>query len=304
VAAAFELNGSAGGLAAAAAVAASGPGAGANLWDFGRKTVAGAVSSFAPSPAGPFEAAPASAAGIRFIRVSSGASVPLHFASLLPGVGQTAGVSASATAGQLAKNQMGNGLAPFSPDAHDPVDPHFGFTEGERYTLKWAPNGQRDKPGGSCSGDVGFDPGGSSDRGYLDVGQGSGNSALRSAIVNNNFFLPNELVVGGPLPMMVPGEKNTNTAIAERFAQDTDVTSTTYSDYHGNGRRILIVVVNDHDPGSPRVAGFAAMFLPPDACGPNNTDPCCAEYIGPAVLGGDQRGGSTTGGTYAVELVD
>jgi hypothetical protein len=168
--------------------------------------------------------------------------------------------------------------------------------------LKWAPNGERNKPGGSCPGDAGFDPGGNSDRGYLDVGQGTGNAALRSAVFNGDYFLPEPLYPGGPMPMMIPGEKNTNEALAERIASDTDTASGAYAAYHGNGRRILLMAVNDHAPENARVAGFAAFFLPPVPCGPKNTSPCCAEYIGPAVFAGTRRGAASGGGLYAVQL--
>jgi Flp pilus assembly protein TadG len=301
-AAAFQLDGTANGITLAASAAATGPPGAPNRWDFGARTVTGVVSTFAQTPTGPFVASPAAAPGYRFVRVEATVAVPGYFSRILPGNRSTNPVSAHAISGQFLRNSLGNGMEPFSPDAHDPADPDFGFERGVQYTLKWAPNGSRDKPGGSCAGDVGFDPGGSSDRGYLNIGQGSGDAALRSVIVNNDYMLPNPLVVGGPLPMMVPGEKNTNGALLARLSQDTDITSPTYSTYHGNGRRILICVVNDHAPENPRVAGFGAFLLPPTPCGPKNTDPCCAEYIGPAVFGGTRRGGSTTGGLYAIQL--
>jgi hypothetical protein len=299
-AAAFQLDGTAAGFTRAASAAASGPPGSPNRWDFGARAVKGVVSTFAQAPAGPFEAAPAAATGYRFVRVAVAVSLRGYFSRILPSNGTLTQVSAHSVAGQFARNWMGNGLDPFSPDEHPGGGPDFGLTPGVQYTLKWAPNGQRDKA--YCAGDKDFDPGGSSDRGYLDVGQGTGDSGLRSAIVNNNFFLPNPLYIGGPLPMMVPGEKNTNAAMAARAAQDTDTSALTYAAYHGNGRRIMVCVINDHAPNNPRVAGFGAFFLPPVPCGSKNTDPCCAEYIGPAVFGGSSRGGSSTGGLYAVQL--
>ncbi len=149
-------------------------------------------------------------------------------------------------------------------------------------------------------GDKDFTPGGgASDRGYINVGQGSGDAALHNAIVNGDYSLPEPLTVGGTIDM-VQGEKDVPPAIDERFAQDTDTTASTYSEYTGNGRRILIVPVNDKgDPA--RIVGFAGFFLPPDSCGDKNNTPCCGEYIGPVVKHGKRRGAGGTG-LFVVKL--
>jgi len=230
-------------------------------------------------------------------------SAPIHFLPVLPGISTTQGVSAVAVAGQRSISSLGEGAAPFSPDAQNSGDPNFGYTPGQLYTLKWAPIGERPKPGGRCPGDATFNPGGgSSDRGYIDIGQGNGNSGLEDAIVNNTFTLSQPLTVGSPIDS-VPGNKHVGPAINERFAQDTDQTAATYAGYNGNGRRIFVVPVND-GANNAKVVGFAGFFLQPNACG-NNNQPCCAEYIGPGVLNGRHFGaGSGSGaGLFTISLM-
>jgi hypothetical protein len=195
---------------------------------------------------------------------------------------------------------LGEGLSPFSPDAHDQFDPNFGFTPGVRYTLKWAPHGQRKKAGGRCPGDLTFDPGGgSSDRGYIDVGQGNGNSGLNDAIVNNSYYLDEPLTVGSLIDT-VDGNKHVGPALETRFAQDTDQTSTSYDTYRGNGRRLFVCAVNDA-ANNARVVGFGLFLLHADSWG-GNSDPVCAEYVGPAVQASNHKGASTSGGLYKVVL--
>lgn len=301
LAAASELDGTMAGLDRARAVALSGPVAGgaSNRWQFSTQPVSGVRGEFARAPAGPFEAFPASASNYRFVRVAAGGEVSLYFLPILPGIGSRQPVRASAVAGQARQTSLGAGLAPFSPDAHDPSDPDFGFTPGEKYTLKWAPHGQR-KHGNVCPGDEDFEPaGGASDRGFLDLGQGNGNRALHNVIVNNDFYLPSPYSIG-TLVDHVPGNKHVGPAMEERFGQDTDTSAASYAAYDGNGRRLLTVAVNDHtDPG--RVIGFALFFMPPQACGTKNSDPCCAEYVGPAVAG-SRRAGAGEAGLYTVRL--
>ncbi len=303
MAAAFELDGTADGIARARSAAASGPGSGTNVnyWYFGTQAVAGATAQFSTAPVGPFESDPGLPADYRFVKVQAGGTVNLYFLPLVPGIAGMQNVSASAISGQVRLNSLGDGLAPFSPDAHSKTDPNFGFTAGQLYTLRWAPPGKRSKTSGSCPGDIGYDPGGGSDdRGYIDVGQGNSSSGLRDAIVNNTYSLPTPLEVGSTLDE-VSGQKSVTDAMNERFGQDSDQTSTAFASYHGNGRRLFTVAVNDG--GSPAtILGFALFFLQPSPCGSGNTTPCCGEYVGAAVLGSRHRGAGTPG-LYAVQLV-
>jgi hypothetical protein len=300
MAACYELDGTPDGIANAQAAAAAGP-SGANTpnrWDFATKMVTGVQTSFAQTFTGSYLASPASGTDYRFVKVRASATVPLYFLTIVPQVGANRTIQATAVAGQAVATSIGEGAAPFSPDAHNPADPNFGFTPGEKYTLRWPPPGQRDK--NYCPGDKDFEPGGgSSDRGYIDVGQGNGNSDLREAIVNNDFFLPNPLTIGSVIDH-VGGQKSVTDAVEERFNQDTDTTSTTYADYNGNGRRLLVVPVNNG--GDPSVVvGFGAFLLPPNACGNGNVTPCCGEYVGPAVISGKKKAGGGTG-MYALKL--
>jgi Flp pilus assembly protein TadG len=301
-AAAFELDGTSAGLARARNAAASGPGSGAspNRWNFATQSVTSVTTQFASSANGTYDSNPSSAAGLRFIKVQATGSVNLYFLPLVPGIGASLSTTATAVAAQTTQTSLGDGLAPFSPTAHSSTDPNFGFTAGQLYTLRWAPSGQRNKAGNTCAGDTGFDPGSSSERGYVDVGQGSGSSALRAAVINNSFFLPSPIAIGGTLNMYT-GQESVPDAMEQRFQQDSDVTSTTFATYNGNGRRLLTVAVNGGgDPAT--VLGFASFFLQPTPCGTKNTTPCCAEYVGAAVVNSSRRGAATSG-LYEVQLV-
>jgi hypothetical protein len=90
-------------------------------------------------------------------------------------------------------------------------------------------------------------------------------------------------------------------SVETRFSQDTDLTAATFATYQGNGRRLLTVAVNNGG-ASPTVVGFSLFFLRPVPCGTKNTTPCCAEYVGPAVLGSVRKGAGAAG-LYAVQLI-
>ena len=300
--AAFELDGTTADIAEANAAAANGPGTPAtrNRWNFSSQAVPAPTVEFATQPNGAYSSNPGSGAGYRFVRVTLTAPVPIYFLPVLPGIATTQNVTASAVAGQGLENSLGPGAAPFSPDAQIPADPNFGYTVGERYTLKWAPPGQRNKPGGRCPGDLTFNPGGgSSDRGYIDVGQGNGNSGLYDAIVNNSFYSTVPLTVGSIIDT-VNGNKHVGPAMDMRFDQDTDTTSTTDDAYNGNGRRLMISPVNNaQDP--PVVVGFARFLLEGNSCTDNNK-PCCAIYLGNNPVIGSTKPGAGGAGLYRVKL--
>jgi hypothetical protein len=298
----FELDGTVSGIQRARTAATTGPGTGtaANRWGFGTQTVQNVVAQFAKAPHGPFEESPSSGQDYRFVQVQVTAPVKLYFLALAPGIVSPQTVTVSSVAGQCKQTSLGDGLAPFSPDAHDPLSPDFGFTSGQLYTLRWAPPGQRHQTSANCPGDVGYDPSAPSDRGYIDVGQGSGNAGLRDAIVNNTYSLSSPLEVGSTITD-VNGEKSVTSAMNDRFNQDSDLLAGTYSQYHGNGRRLFTVAVNNG--GSPStIVGFALFFLQPSPCGTQNTSACCAEYVGSAVIGSNRKGAGQSG-LYAVQLV-
>jgi Flp pilus assembly protein TadG len=302
VAASFELDGTSAGIARAQSVAAAGPGSGTsvNHWYFGTQTVTSATVQFSTAPGGPFVSSPVSAAGYRFVQVQVTTPIEMYFLPVLQTPGAFQNISVSAIAGQSRTGSLGDGLEPFSPIAHLTSSVNFGFTVGQQYTLRWPPPGKQGKEG--CPGDAGFTPPNSNWRGYIDVGQGNGNSGLRDAIVNNSYSLPSPLVVGSVIDE-VNGQKSVTGSIDERFNQDTDTSSSTYSTYHGNGRRLLTVAVNDG--GSPaKVVGFGLFLLDPSPCGSGgNTTPCCAEYVGAAVIGSTHAGGGAPPDIYRVQLV-
>lgn len=300
--AAFELDGTMAGFSDARTAAESGPGTSAtrNRWNFSSQSVPAPTVEFSDSPNGTYSANPPSAAGYRFVRVTASGPVAVYFLRVVPGVSSSQDVTATAVAGQGLDNTIGPGAAPFSPDAQVPADPHFGFTIGQRYTLKWAPPGQRNKAGGRCPGDLAFDPGGgSSDRGYIDVGQGNGNSGLYDAIVNNSFYATVPLTIGSVIDH-VNGNKHVGPALEMRFNQDTDTTSLTDADYDGNGRRLMITPVNNaQEPAI--VVGFARFLLEEDSC-TNNNKPCCAIYLGNNPVVGSEKPGAGGPGLYRVKL--
>lgn len=301
--AAFELDGTQAGLTSATNVAANGPGTSAtrNRWQFGAQAVPTPTVEFATTPNGTYSANPLSPTGMRFVRVTLAGPVPVYFLRVIPSITASQTVTAMAVAGQGLENSIGAGVDPFSPDAQNPTDPNFGYTPGVRYTLKWAPPGQRNKSGGRCAGDASFDPGGgSSDRGYIDVGQGNGNSALYDVIVNNSYYNNTPLTIGSSI-VTVNGNKHVGPALDMRFSQDTDTSSTTGAAYNGNGRRIMIVAVNNGQSNGT-VVGFGRFLLQSDSCS-TNQKPCCATYLGNSVVAGSSKPQAAGGpGLYRVKL--
>jgi|SRR5579871_788913 len=232
-----------------------------------------------------------------FMKVVATASVPLYFLPVLPGVSTSQSLSASAIGGQK-ENASPNTLAPFMPDAHNVADTkNFGFVVGQEYTLKWG-NG-----GTTCPGDAGFnDPDPSSQHGFVNLGQGNSNSALRNSIVYGAD--PTSPIDVGSLIPGVPGNRGTTIfgALAALAAQDTDDTSV-YPDYltslangTANGRRIISVAIGDpstwsgNGNGSERVAGFGNFLLDPTYSGTSGA--ICATYLGPADANGVSSGAS------------
>lgn len=112
----------------------------------------------------------------------------------------------------------------------------------------------------------------------------------------------------------VPGNKHVGPFVQTRFDQDTNTDQTiTYAQYlsdgTGNGRRIMIVPVNDPVQstidGAAYIVGFAAFFLQNDfASYYGNADSLCAEYIGPATMNSMQPGPTpaSPGTFYAIQL--
>src|SRR5579884_3457676 len=314
LAAARHLDGTSAGLTYATNVAKSYP----DKWNFATTAPETVAVSFASDPSGPYVANPVSPVGIKYVQVTATGTVTLYFlpsfstlapSAMLLGIARQEPLTVTATSGQFLKSTpFSTGLLPYSPYAHNPNDPNFGFTVGEQYTLRWPPPGQQKK--GSCPGDVGFpDPSNSaSQRGFIDIGwsQGSGSASfIREAIISGVQSKPLNV---GDILNMVTGNKGTESdALQERYNQDTDTTSN-YQTYltdlqngTANGRRLGIVPINDPSQND-KVLGFALVLLPANPCGSKSTDPCCAVYLGNNPVLPALPGGSTTPGAYQLKL--
>ncbi|MBI1898433.1 MAG: hypothetical protein HYS04_18150 [Acidobacteria bacterium] len=276
IAGAYELDGTREGIDRARSAAEVGPGSPANRVNFGSETVPSVDVAFSTTGTGGWAENPGNGTGFKYIRVIAAGPVVTYFLRLLPGVSESYRVPAVAFAGQLRTN-VGDAVDPFSPDQLPGGNPNnsFGYTQGRYYTIKWAPPGERQQTGGMCPGDVAADYNSvyGGDRGYIDVGQGSGNSSLYNAIVNHDYIEnpPPPFEIGDVIPV-VEGNKNVWPALSARLNLDTDVTSTAWLEYlqsgTGNGRRILRLPVNN--PDSNRVVGYATFFLPLNSCNFNS----------------------------------
>jgi Flp pilus assembly protein TadG len=312
LAAALKLDGKSSGLAAAQSTGQTGPvgiAGTVNSWSFSGETVPTPTVTCSQTFAGTYVSCPGAPVDSRFVRVLASVTVPMYFIPIVPGVAGAMTVNAQATAGLSLQNAIGN-PAPFSPPARDPNDPHFGYTPGNVYSVKWPPGGQES----TCGDDETFwgpsPPLGAPDRGIIDLGQGNGAPGVGEVLVDGAMFpgaWPHSdgYHVGDLIPL-VPGGKTgpVDKAVEDRFMQDTNRTPGTYAEYiaagNGNTRRLLLVPVNDTPSnlgqydGYAHVIGFALFFL-------QNYDgkhDVCAEYVGPANLNSLYAGPSTAPTQY------
>jgi Flp pilus assembly protein TadG len=307
LAAVSQMDGTQAGITAANATAAQGPLGSTlpNAYNFETATISNVTATYATGFNGTYDtfatASTPATNSYSFIRLTATASVPLNFLPVLSGIAGSMTVSATATAGQTAQSSVNGNLEPFMPDGHSTTDTkNFGFTPGVAYTLKWG-NGSS-----TCAGDVGWtDPNPSSQHGFMDLGQGNGNSSLTQLIewggYPNSNSTPSSVYAGMSLNG-VPGNRGTQIFdhLNARAEQDTDDVSTTYAEYvsggTGNGRRVVILPVGNpstwsgNGNGSETVMGFAAFFLNPSYSG--NSGAICATYIGPANMNGSSSGSS------------
>jgi Flp pilus assembly protein TadG len=302
LAAVTQLDGTRTGVVSAENLAQNGPlPTVPNSINFDTQTVTGVTTGYRTSFNGntdTFATASANPANYRFVSVTAAQNVNLNFLPILPSVPRAYSVSSSAIGGQMAKAGSPPNIVPFSPDARTPTDPtgHFGLTVGVQYALKWA-NGN--VPG--CAGDIGFNPGNApSAHGFVDLGQGNGNSALRGVIEYSTCPL---CPISVPSTLSgVPGNRGASifSATANRSAQDPDQTSVTWDEYKaagiGNGRRVVMAPINDPTlaagNGSNRtveIIGFGAFLLDPANTISGNAGALCATYIGTS---NDYKGGS------------
>ena len=247
IGAALKLDGTSAGVTRATTSATND----VNQWGFGTESVGSVTVKYAQGLASAYVPNPAPALDYRFVQVEAEQNVPLYFMPLVPGVGWQRSVAASSIAGQKFEPDMKDGIFPYSPDAHDPADPNFGFLLGKYYTLKW--DQYTGNPSETqfyklsidnaklvgCEADMSngaFQPGEAqgSQRGYIDLSDrnpldsGGGAALIRDAILTRTSF---ELPIV-PYSYYIdpePGQKQTElAAMADRVAEDTDPTTPTY----------------------------------------------------------------------------
>lgn len=322
IAAASQLNGMKLGIIQANTTATNGPLGTTvpNGHTFDTQQVTNVTVRYATSPNGPWDdyntaiggstSSPTATNNYRYVYVSAGAPVTFYFLSLAPGVSSSNNVNASAAAGSvtLSAGTPYPIVVPLAPNAHSITDTkNYGLTPGLQYTLKWG-NGNNT----TCAGDIGFNPGNApSQHGFIDLGEGNANSGIRDAIVNGGYPTT-PLVLPARLPD-VPGNRGSSifSAFATRSGQDTDQTSTTYTQYIqnglGNGRRVIVAPIQDpalsqgNGNGSDVVIGFGSFLLDPANTISGSSGAICATYIGPANMNG--AGGTGSDGTKIYKTV-
>jgi Flp pilus assembly protein TadG len=300
--AALELDGSLTGLQRARdTVAAS-----TNRWHLATAAFAGTQTKFSTAQAGPWDANPASATGVRFVRVWANADPPLYFIPIV--TASTRGqVNAAAVAGQVRQTSYREGLFPFSPISHDESDPNYGLTPNQTYTLRWASAPRLHQR--VCDGDddqsiIDRANATGEERGYIEE---TGASVIRDAIEGDYQTRP--LAIDDIVNMSGGSKQTQQDAIVNRVRQDTDFNSRTYAEYiaggTGNGRRIIVVPINTWNPGY-RVVGFATFFLMEPSvyqAANGGNKPFCAEFVQAGYVQGSHHQGAGGTGGYAVRLV-
>lgn len=300
--AAVQLDGTLAGLTRArSAVTAN-----TNRWHLGTTVFSGTQTEFATLQTGPWNANPASAAGVLFVRVRATTNPPLYFIPIVAGSSRGQ-VDAASVAGQVPKTGFREGSFPFSPIAHDAADPNFGLVPGHLYTLRWAAEPKLHHSN-VCEGDdiqsiIDAANATGPERGFIEE---SSAENIRQTIEADRMTRP--LAVGDTVVMSGGAKQTQQDSIVNRVRQDTDLTATTYAEYRanrtGNGRRVILAPVNTWNPDY-RVLGFAAFFLtePSTYLAANGGNkPFCAEYVGNYVQGSDHNGAGGPG-AYVVRLV-
>jgi hypothetical protein len=301
LAAALELDATTAGITRAR----SSLDASTNRWSMGTMAFSGSQVDFAAQAGGPWQGSPNPASGFRFARVRASTTVPLYFMPVIASTGSSV-VSASAVAAQVLKPSFREGSMPFSPFAHDSGQPDFGFTPGERYTLRWGSNPKVNV--NTCPGDNAqawvdmAKAGGSDERGYIEE---TSSAIIRAAIEQD--YMTAEVTIGQPVDMTGGNKQTQRDSLITRVNQDTDPTSATYAQYEaagtGNGRRLVAVPINNGFPDNV-VLGFGLFFLLlPSEYDHSGNRPFCAEFVGPYVQGSRHKGAGGPG-AYVVRLVE
>ena len=316
LAAAAQLDDTGGGVTRAVSAVDNNP----KRWQFGTARSEDVQTLIASSAAGPWLApgsVPSPPAGYHHARVTATVHPRLYFLAALT-LSSASTVRAQASAGRVNRPYFTEGIFPFSPYSHkiapncdtcDDADDLFGYRTGNRYTLRWAASPMLHK-GNVCPGDDSqtmidiSDGGGGSIRGYIELNSAA---AFSEAILSN---VSTDLAVSGSADVptnftldatvdMDGGAKNSviNGALAMRAGQDSDSVSGTYAGYkslrNGNGRRMVVVPVNNGAPNFA-IVGFAGFFLlTPSDYDPTGNQPACAEYVGAWTQGNPYSGGGS-----------
>ena len=178
-------------------------------------------------------------------------------------MGFTSVVGAFSIAGQAFQTGLGDGLFPFSPDAHNCSDPNYGFMYGGLYTLRWG-NPTPSNPGeytthplvltsidgvdlATCPGSVdalhkpyGFQPGETkqSQRGYIDLASlgvisgGGGAALIRNTIFGQASF-QGTLNINDYIDPEGGAKSTITTAMRDLVALDGDPTTDYYYTFDG-----------------------------------------------------------------------
>lgn len=301
LAAALELDGTTAGIDLARNRALAVP----NRWGLATNTFSGTQVDFATSAQGPWVSSPNPATGYRFVRVRASAEPSLRFIPVVGGPTSST-VQASAIAAQAEKTSFSQGSFPFSPMVHNAADPNFGYTVGERYTLRWGANprvGQNVCPGDNSETWVNkAREGNASERGYIEE---TSAAVIRRAIEQD--YQTYQRAIGESVVMTGGAKQTIRNSLINRVNQDTDNISATYAEYVsrgiGNGRRLVVAPINTWYPDY-RVVGFGAFFLLlPSEYPAGGNRPFCAEFIG-AYVQGSRRKGAGAPGAYVVRLVE
>lgn len=315
LAAILELDGTQDGLVRARTAVAANP----NRWNFGATAFDGSTVAFAQAPTGPWDPSPTDPRGFRYAQVATSMPVPLFF---MPAVAasasggktpyaalmlmeSTATVSAASASGQVVKERFPEGLFPFSPFAQNTTAPHFGLTPGQQYTLRWASNPKLHN--NMCAGDDSqsmidlAQSSGGDERGFIEE---SSSDVIRSAIEGD--YQTTWRGVGDAVNMTGGAKQAQSTSLVNRVNQDTDSSSSTYTQYLangvGNGRRIVGVPINKGYPSYTVVQIGAFMLLPPSQYGSGGNKPFCAEYLGAWVQGGRHKAAGDAG-SYVGKII-
>jgi len=281
-----------------------------NKWNFGTQSFPASVTTveFSTAAAGPWSAAPGSAANVAFVRLTVTPSVPLSFMPVL-GTATTQTVMGRAIAGVVPQQFPLGGYLPFTPFAHNNADSNFGYTVGQSYAFLWPGNVKQQD---ACAGDQNpwpmynmSDQVGGSTRGYFEL---QAASAIADAILGGKQTM--SLSVGDILTMTNGQKQAEQNALMDRVGFDTDqtayeqnLTPGTAPPYAGNGMRLVVMPVNSGPNAVPayQVLGFSAWLLPMSY--PNGGNKAwCAIYMGSRTAGGDTGNPFNVAGAYVVRL--